>query len=66
MSPREIAILVVVSFSSLFILGYSIHMLIGGLVSKSTEFWAIGIACALGVIVIGFIITDIFRQRRRR
>ncbi|WP_455212696.1 hypothetical protein [Kaarinaea lacus] len=66
MSFKEITILIIVSFSSLFILGYSIHMFIGGLVSESTERWAIGIACGLGVIVIGFIFIDIVRQRRQR
>jgi hypothetical protein len=65
-SPKEIAILTIVSFSSLFILGFSIHMLIGGLVSASTERWTIGIACALGTMVVGFIIVDITRQRRQR
>lgn len=66
MSLKEIVILIIVSFSSLFIFGYSIHMFIGGLVSESTERWAIGIACSLGAIVIGFIIVDIIRRRRQR
>ena len=66
MSLKEIAILIIVSFSSLFILGYSIHMFIGGLVSESTERWAIAGACGLGVIVIGFLTVDIIRQRRQR
>ena len=66
MSLKEIAILIIVSFSSLFILGYSVHMFIGGLVSESTERWAIGIACTIGLIIIGFLIADILRQRRQR
>jgi Mn2+/Fe2+ NRAMP family transporter len=66
MPLKEIIILIIVSCSSLFILGYSIHMFIGGLVSASTEFWAIVIACILGAIIIAFLILDIFRQRRRR
>ena len=66
MSYKEIVILIIVSVSSLFILGYSVHMFIGGLVSESTERWAIGIASGLGAIVIGFIIVDIIRQRRQR
>jgi len=65
-SSKEIIILAVVSVSSLFILGYSIHMFIGGMVSESTERWSIVIACALGAIIIGFLVADIFRQRRRR
>jgi Mn2+/Fe2+ NRAMP family transporter len=66
MTSKEIIILVIVSFSSLFVLGYSVHMFIGGLVSESTERWAIGIACTIGVVVIGFITFDIMRHRRRR
>ena len=66
MSLKEIAILMIVSFSSLFVLGYSVHMFIGGLVSESTERWAIGIACTIGLAIIGFLIADILRQRRQR
>ncbi|MCG6968540.1 MAG: hypothetical protein LJE85_02125 [Gammaproteobacteria bacterium] len=66
MTFKEILILIIVSLSSLFLLGFSIHMLIGGLVSESTELWAIVIACAIGTVIIGFLIADIFRQRRRR
>ncbi|MGD8592185.1 MAG: hypothetical protein PVF82_05095 [Gammaproteobacteria bacterium] len=66
MSLKEIAILIIVSVSSLVILGYSIHMFVGGLVNESTERWAIGIACTIGLIIIGFLIADILRQRRQR
>jgi Mn2+/Fe2+ NRAMP family transporter len=65
-SLKEIAILIIVSVSSLVILGYSIHMFVGGLVNESTERWAIGIACTIGLIIIGFLIADILRQRRQR
>ena len=66
MSPKEIIILVVVSLSSVFILGYSVHMFIGGMVSETTERWSIIIACTLGAIIVGFLVVDIFRQRRQR
>ena len=66
MSLKEIAILIIVSVSSLVILGYSIHMFVGGLVNESTERWAIGIACTIGLIIICFLIADILRQRRQR
>jgi hypothetical protein len=65
-SLKEIVILTIVCSSSLFILGYSIHMFIGGLVNESTERWAIGIACTIGLIIIGFLVADILRQRRQR
>lgn len=63
---KEFIILILVACSSVFILGYSIHMLIGGLVSESTETWVITIACAIGVIVIVFMGWDILKQRRLR
>jgi Mn2+/Fe2+ NRAMP family transporter len=66
MPLKEIIVLIVVSLSSLFILGYSIHMFIGGMVSETTERWSIIIACAVGAIIVGLLVADIFRQRRQR
>lgn len=63
---KEIIVLVLVALSSVFILGYSIHMLIGGLVSKTTETWIITGACTAGVVILIFMGLDIVRQRRRR
>ena len=63
---KEVAILLTVAASSVFILGYSIHMLIGDLVSQNTEKWIIGIACAIGVAVIAVMGWDIMKQRRLR
>ena len=66
MSIKEIIILFVISISSVFILGFSIHMFIGGIVSETTEQWTIISACIIGAIVVGFLVIDIFRQRRQR
>ena len=63
---REVIILIVVALSSLFILGYSVHMFIGGLVSERTETIAIVVSCLVGAIVMGFMGFDIVKQRRRR
>ena len=63
---KEIIILVLIACSSVFILGYSIHMLIGGLVNEATENWIIAGACTIGVIVIIFMGLDIVKQRRLR
>jgi len=63
---KEIIILASVAVSSIFILGYSIHMLIGGLVSETTEQWIIAGACLIGVIVLIFMGWDIIRRRRLR
>jgi len=63
---KEIAILLTVAASSIFILGYSIHMLIGDLVSQETEKWIIAAACTIGVVIILFMAWDIIKQRRLR
>lgn len=63
---KETLILILVAGSSLFLLGYSIHMLIGGLLDETTERWIITGACLIGAIVIAFMGWDILRQRRRR
>jgi biotin transporter BioY len=63
---KEAILLILVAASSIFILGYSIHMLIGGLVSESTEQWIIVCACLLGTAILAFMGWDILRQRRLR
>lgn len=63
---REIVILVVVALSSLFILGYSVHMFIGGLVSPQTEKISIIVAVAIGAVILLFLGLDIVKQRRKR
>lgn len=63
---REIIILIVVAISSLFILGYSIHMFIGGLVSPQTEKISIVVAVSIGFVVLLLLGLDIIRQRRKR
>ena len=63
---REIVILIIVAVSSLFILGYSIHMFIGGLVSPQTEKISITVAVIIGFVVLLFLGLDIIRQRRKR
>lgn len=63
---KEIIILALVAVSSIFILGYSLHMLIGGLVSPDTEQLIITAACVAGTIIVAIMGWDIVRQRRSR
>lgn len=63
---KEIFFYSIVALSALFILGFSIHMLIGGLVSPQTERWIITGACLAGVAVIAAMATDVVRRRRSR
>ena len=63
---REVIILIFVAISSLFVLGYSVHMFIGGLVSPQTEKISIIVACSIGAVVLLFLGLDIIKQRRKR
>lgn len=63
---KEVIILLFVAISSLFILGYSIHMFIGGLVSPQTEKIAIITAVIIGAVILVLLGLDIVRQRRKR
>ncbi len=63
---REIVVYVSVALSSLFILGYSVHMFVGGLVSPAAEITIISVACIAGSGILAFMGWDIVKQRRRR
>ncbi|MEO5702467.1 MAG: hypothetical protein ABIQ54_01020 [Gammaproteobacteria bacterium] len=61
---KELLIYLLVAVAGITVLGYSVHMFIGGLVSKATEYTAITVICLLGAIVIGWMGWDIMRRRR--
>ena len=61
---KELILYLIAAISSVFIIGYSIHMLVGGIVSTETEKLLIAIFCAVGVIVIVFMCRDVIRRRR--
>jgi len=66
MDVKEIIIYTVVALSSLFVLGYSVHMFLGGMVSQTTERNAIIIACSLGLIAMAYMVWDVLQRRRNR
>jgi hypothetical protein len=51
------------AIASLCILGYAVHMFIGGLVSRQTEFITIGVAILIGASAIGWMTWDVLRRR---
>lgn len=63
---KEVIILCIVAVSSLMILGYTVHMFIGGLVSESTEMWVTAGACSIGAVILVFLGADIVKQRSKR
>ena len=63
---KEILIYALVAASSLFLMTFVAHMLVGGLVSPETEqLVTIGL-CSLVACVIGAMAWDVARRRRRK
>jgi len=60
---KEILIYAISGCASLFILGYTVHMFIGGMVSEETEMFAIIAAVLIGAGIMGFLAWDVFRRR---
>jgi len=65
-SFKEVILYGIAGLTSVFVLGYSIHMLIGGMVSPATERWVITIACFICIVVIAFMAWDVARLRKKQ
>ena len=63
---KDLIIVFTVAISFVFILGYVVHMFIGGLVEPATEKMAIIAVCTVGIGIIIFLGLDIIKQRRKR
>ncbi len=61
---QEVLIYLVVAISSLFILGFSMHMLVGGLVSPDTEYLLIELICLADLAAIGYMAWDVIQRRK--
>jgi len=61
---KELLIYLLVAFAGLSVLGYSVHMFVGGLVSLATEYTIIAVVCLLGALVMAFMAWDVLRRRR--
>jgi hypothetical protein len=64
MKPGEILTYAIVAASSLFIMGFVVHMLVGGLVSENIEIALIGLVCTIDAVAIGFMARDVIRRRK--
>ncbi len=62
---KEIIVYLIAAIAGLTILGYSVHMLIGGLVSITTEYTVIAVVVVVGAVVLGFLAWDVVRRRVR-
>jgi len=60
---KEIIIYGISGCASLFILGYSVHIMVGALVSERTELIAIVLVVLTGMAAMGWMVRDVIRQR---
>lgn len=63
---KDFIIVSIVAISFVFILGYVVHMLIGGLVEPATEKMTIITVCTIGIGIVIYLGLDILKQRRKR
>jgi len=63
---KEVIFYLIAAVTSLVVLGYSVHMFVGGLVDPDTERWLIGGACVIGATVVAMMGWDVVRRRRAR
>lgn len=61
---RELIIYSISAIAGLIVLGYTVHMFVGGLVAPETERMLIVGACLVGGAVIGFMAWDVMRRRK--
>lgn len=61
---KEILIYALAACASITVFGFSVHMLIGGLVSPELETMLIAAACLAAAGVIGYMVQDVMRRRR--
>ncbi len=60
---REALVYLAIAISSLVMMGYAIHMLVGGLVSIEIEYLLITGACVIMSGVIGYMVRDVIQRR---
>ena len=63
MSMKEVIFYLIAAATSLIVLGYTVHMFVGGLVSTGTERLLIIGAALVAVIAIGFMARDVMKRR---
>ncbi len=62
--PKEAAVYVVVTCSSMFLTAYTVHMLVGGLIPPEREYRYMGLACGVVASVIAAMAWDVIRRRK--
>jgi hypothetical protein len=62
----EILIYLTIAIGSLFMMGYTVHMFVGGLVSPETEYFLIALTCLSVACIIGYMTWDVIQKRKGR
>jgi hypothetical protein len=60
---KEAPFYLLVAASSLFIMCYVVHMMVGGLVSIETEYNLYGVICVIDITAIGLMARDVIKRR---
>lgn len=61
---KEAPIYLVVAISSLAIMVFFVHAMVGGLVSERTEYILYGVICAIDLAAMGFMARDVIKRRK--
>ncbi len=61
---KEIALYLISAFGFLFLLGYSIHMMVDGFVTDEEKLIIILIAEIIGIFVLAILARNIYRAKR--
>ena len=59
----EIIIFLVAGIGCLFVMGYTVHMFVGGLVSPESEHLLIAIACSIVGAIMAYMAWDVVQRR---
>ncbi len=61
---KEVPVYLAVAVSSLFVMCFFVHAMVGGLVSEQTEYLLYVLICAVDLTVMGFMARDVIRRRK--
>ncbi len=61
---KETILYIIAAISSVVVLGYTVHMFVGGLVNPETETRLIIIACVVGTLIVSLMAWDVIRRRK--
>lgn len=61
---KELPVYLAVAVSSLLVMCFFVHAMVGGLVSDQTEYMLYGVICVIDLTAMGFMARDVIRRRR--